>query len=241
MLPILQIGPLAIQFPGLILLIGVWLGLSLAEKFAPQRQVSPNHIYNLVFTALITGVIGARLAYILRYPQAFIPSPLSALSLNPGLLDPLGGAAAGILASMVYGQRKKLPLWAVLDSLTPFLAVLAIAINLSNFASGAGFGAPTHVPWGIELWDAKRHPTQIYESLAAAGILLILWPGRPHLQSWAAGRYFLIFLASSSLARLFLEAFRGESILLPGGIRLAQIVAWLVLAFCLFQLQRLSK
>jgi prolipoprotein diacylglyceryltransferase len=213
----------------------------LAEKFAPQREVSPNDVYNLVFTALVAGVIGARLTYILRYPQAFIPSPLSVFSLNPGLLDPLGGAAAGVLAALIHGQRKKLPPWAALDALTPLLAVLSIAVSLSNFASGAGFGTPTQAAWGIELWGAKRHPTQLYESLAAAIILLALWPGHRYLQNWAAGRYFLVFLAASSLARLFLEAFRGDSILLPGGIRLAQALAWSILAFCLFQLQRLSK
>lgn len=32
MLPILPIGPLAIQFPGLVILLGLWLGLSLAEQ-----------------------------------------------------------------------------------------------------------------------------------------------------------------------------------------------------------------
>ena len=226
MLPILQVGPLAIQTPGLILIIGVWLGLSLAEKFAPQRGVSANDIYNLIFTALVAGVVGARLAYILRYPQAFILSPIGVLSLNPGLLDPFGGAAAGILAAMVYGQRKKLSLRNTLDEITPFLATLAVAISLSNLASGAGFGAPTQVAWGIELWGAKRHPTQIYESLVAAMILLIIWLSRRYLQHWAAGRYFLVFLAASALSRLFLESFRGLRFLLPGGIRLAQILAW---------------
>ena len=31
MLPILQVGPLALQLPVLLLLLGLWLGLALAE------------------------------------------------------------------------------------------------------------------------------------------------------------------------------------------------------------------
>ena len=95
MLPVLNIGPLALQTPGLVMLIGLWLGLSLAEKFSAKRGVSPNLLYNLAFVTLVAGVIGARLAYLVRYPEAFANSPLSLISLNPGLLDPVGGLAVG--------------------------------------------------------------------------------------------------------------------------------------------------
>ena len=113
-------------------------------------------------------------------------------------------------------------LWPTLDALTPLLAVMAIALGLSHLASGAAFGATTQVPWGIELWGAKRHPSQVYEILAAVAILLILWPGKWGEQE-PAGRYFLLFVTLSALAQLILEAFRGDSLLLPGGWRAAQI------------------
>ncbi len=47
MLPILQIGPLALQTPGLMYLLGTCgSGLSLAEKFAPRRGMTPDTLYN---------------------------------------------------------------------------------------------------------------------------------------------------------------------------------------------------
>jgi len=240
MLPVLNIGPLALQTPGLVMLIGLWLGLSLAEKFSAKRGVSPNMLYNLAFITLVMGVIGARLAYLFRYPEAFANSPLSLISLNPGLLDPVGGLAAGLISGAIYAQRKKMALWPTLDALTPLLAVMAIALGLSHLASGAAFGATTQVPWGIELWGAKRHPSQIYEVMAAVAILLILWPG-----NWGhkepAGRYFLLFVMLSALAQLILEAFRGDSLLLPGGWRTVQIRAWLLLAASLWGLHRMQR
>lgn len=241
MFPILQIGPLAIQVPGLVLLLGLWLGLSLAERHAPHRGVPPNLLYNLVFVALIAAVVGARLTYVLRYPSIFSSDPLGLISLNPGLLDPWGGLVAGTIAALIYGQRKGLEFYSTLDALTPAFAVISIAIGLSHLASGAAFGTTTELPWGIEIWGARRHPTQIYESLAAAMVLALLWPGRERWRDAPPGTYFLTFVALSALARLFLEAFRGDSLLLPVGLRAAQVVAWVVLAASLWDLKKQSQ
>lgn len=235
MLPVLQIGPLALQTPGLMYLLGLWLGLSLAEKFAPKRGISPDALYNLVFAGLIAGVLGARLGYILQYPNAFLASPLSLISLNPGLLDRFSGFAAALIVSLVYGARQKMELWNALDALTPFFAVLLIGAALANAASGAAFGMETSLPWGIELWGAKRHPTQFYELTGAILILLTLVP-RIRDNTQPAGTLFLTFLSLTSGARLFFEAFRADSALILGGIRAAQVVAWLVLSGALWGL-----
>ncbi len=236
MLPVLNIGPLALQTPGLALLIGLWMGLSLAEKYSIRRGVPSSQLYNLVFVGLVAGVIGARLTYLITYPDAFSSSPLSLVSLNPGLLDPLGGLAVGTFAAIIYAQRVKLALWSVLDALTPLLAVMMIALGISHLASGVAFGAETQAPWAIELWGARRHPSQVYEILSATAILVVLWPGR-WSQTVPAGRYFLLFCALSAASWLFLEAFRGDSRLLAGGWRMKQVMAWLVLAGSLWGLK----
>lgn len=242
MLPILQVGPLALQTPGLILILGLWLGLNLAEKNASRHGLHPDFLYNLIFTTLIAGILGARLAYAARYSSAFIASPASLLSPNPGLLDPFGGIVVGVLAAIIYGQRKKLAFWPTLDALTPTLMILTIATPLANLASGNAFGTETSLPWGIELWGAKRHPVQLYEALAASGILILLWPARGALTKCVTtpGAIFTLFVALSAGAHLFLEAFRGDSATLPNGWRVAQILAWFILAASLWFLDRLN-
>lgn len=241
MFPILQIGPLAIQTPGLILIAGIWLGLTLAEHHAARFQIKSELIDNLVLTSMVAGILGARLGYVIRYPNAFFTNPFSAISLNPGLLDFWAGLASALIVAFAFRQRKRMAFWPTLDALTPGLAVLAVALGFSHLASGSAFGMQADVRWAIQLWGENRHPSQIYEILAAVAILVLYWPGKSVLVNRVTGfpgEYFLGFIAISAAARLFLEAFRGDSHLLLVGIRQAQVIAWLILAAALFAISR---
>ncbi len=238
MFPTLQVGPLALQVPGLVLLAGLWMGLTLSERRARRRGENAGDLYNLVFIALIAGIIGARLSYAITYPSAFAANPLSLLSINPGLFDPFSGILIGISAAVIYIYRKQLPFWSTLDAFTPLFAVLAIAQGIAHFASGSAFGSPTDLPWGIDLWGAVRHPTQIYEILLATIILLAVYLIDKSQLGQTSGFTFLSFIALSAAARLFSEAFRGDSALIGNGFRSAQIISWLMLAACLALLGR---
>jgi len=231
MLPILQLGPLAIQLPGLLLLVGVWVGVTLVERQAPKHGVPPAQLNNLVFLGLVAGLIGARLGYAVRYADVYLASPLSLLGLTPVTLAPIDGAAIGLIVSLIYGQRKELPLWATLDCLTPGLASVMVALGFAHLASGDAFGAPASLPWAIDLWGAQRHPSQIYEILAAAVVMgMVLRLGR---KAQFPGMAFLVFIALTAGARLFLEAFRGDSVIVFDGLRQAQLGALIVLLLAL--------
>lgn len=237
MFPTLQIGPLALPVPALSLLLSLWLGLSLTEKFAQKRALNADALYNLTFITLLSGIAGARLFFALQNFSAFAQTPLSLFSRETGSLDPFGGFASALIAALVYGRRARLKLWPTLDALTPLFAVMTIGVGLSRLASGAAFGMETSVPWGIELWGATRHPTQVYEIGLALTILLFLgWKVKNNLLK--DGSLFLLFLALAAGAQLFVEGFRGDSTLLPGGIRAGQALAWLVMTGALWAMKR---
>lgn len=240
MLPILQLGPVSIPTAEFTLLLGLWLGLNLAEKHAPQHGLKASEFSNIALIALLGGIASARLGFVAQNAAAFSSRPLDLLSLNPGLLDVWSGVVGGGLLAFIYVQRKRFALLPTLDSLVPLLAVMGVALPLANLASGKGFGAAANLPWSIELWGAARHPAQIYEFVAAALILWFLYPENTRRPQQTAGTAFLTFLALSAGARLFLEAFRGDSFLLPGGIRAAQVGAWFILAASLWGLQHLQ-
>jgi phosphatidylglycerol:prolipoprotein diacylglycerol transferase len=87
------------------------------------------------------------------------------------------------------------------------------------------------LPWGVDLWGVTRHPSQIYELIASFLIFALI--GFRKTDS-PPGVAFVTFAALTAASRLLLEAFRGDSTLILGGLRLAQVIAWIVLAVALF-------
>lgn len=221
----------------ILLMAALWIGLALSEKRAARHKVNGQALNDLVFYALLAFVAGGRILFAAAHLEAFAKSPLSLFALNPDLFDPLGGLAAAFITALVYGQRKGLPFWPTLDALTPFFATVMIGLGASHLASGDAFGKETSLPWRIELLGATRHPSQIYETIAALFILGVVLRTSPARD----GTTFLSFLAWTSGGRVFLEAFRGDSALVFGGLRLEQIVAWVVLAGALAGLNRLQS
>jgi phosphatidylglycerol:prolipoprotein diacylglycerol transferase len=215
----------------ILLVAALWVGLALAEKRSARYSISKELLNNLVFYSLFGYILGGRLLYALSNFSAFVQSPLSLFSLNLNLFDPLAGLATACLVGLIYNYRQKLLRWYTLDALTPLFATLAVGLTLSHLAEGTAFGSPTSLPWGIELWNATRHPTQIYELIASLLIFSWVWFRKTDSPPGAA---FLTFTALTAGVRLFLEAFRGDSTLIFGGLRLAQVLAWIVLAAALF-------
>ncbi len=239
MFPLLQLGPLAIQLPGLFLLVGIWIGTWIIDKEAPRQGISATTLNNLVFIALVAGIIGARLGYAARYLNIYADDPLSLIALNPSTLAPAEGIFIGLLAAVIYGQRRELPFWPTLDALAPSLAVFAIAYGFSHLSSGDAFGAISDVPWAIEMWDERRHPSQIYEILGAIMILLTLW--RIRSLSTFPGFLILSLVGLSATSRLLLEAYRGDSVVILSTIRSAQVVSLIILLASLGALHLLAR
>lgn len=238
MFPIIQIGPLTIRSPELLIILGIWFGLTLSEKLSQHYRSTPYLLSNLVFITLSGGILGARSIYIFSHIDIFIDSPLNIFSLNAGLMDLSGGITMGLISAIIYGNRKKISLWYVLDDLTPLLIVIMISISLSHLASGEAYGIKTDLPWGIELWGEKRHPTQIYDFILSTIILGLIWKITKTKDKWInfPGYKFLVSLAMIATSKLFLEAFHASPKVILTNIRINQVIAWLVLAGCIYGL-----
>jgi phosphatidylglycerol---prolipoprotein diacylglyceryl transferase len=223
----------------ILLLLAAWIGLTLAEKRAERHGVGKDDINNLTYYGLIAFIVGGRLSFVLQNLPAFIKSPLGVIAINPDIFDPLGGIAVAVITAVIYGQRRGLKLWNTLDALTSFFAVLSIGIGLSHLAAGTAFGMETDAKWGINLWNATRHPTQVYETAASFLIFGLVWLQK---QNPRPGLLFLAYAALTAAAQLVIQAFRGDSALILNGLRQGQVIAWVALAavFILFE-YRLRK
>lgn len=239
MLPTLELGPFSLPVPGLALILAVWLGLTASEKLASRYSLSGDKIYNLLLYSLVSGVVGARLSFLAGSFQAFLADPWSVFSLSQTMFDLPGGLIIFITTFVLLTYKNNLSLLRAADSITPFLAVLNLGLGFSHLAAGTAYGAPTSLPWGIELWGAVRHPTQIYLIISSLIILIVILFSKPSSAD-RPGKTFLTFLSLSSGSYLFLEAFRGDSKLIGFGIRSRQIINWLILAGSLWSLGKLN-
>ena len=239
MYPYLRVGPFLLQLSGLALLSGVWLGIGLIEKEATRLKLNPTKVSNTLFYGLIAGLIGARLGYVLKFLDVYISNPLGLFSLNTNTLSPEAGLIVGLIVAIVYGQRNKMALRSTLDAFAPGLALFMVTLGVAYILNGNAYGAPTQLPWSIFLWADYRHPSQIYETVFAAGILLIAL--RKPLGNPGAGLNFWLVIGLSTIARIFLEAFRGDSLIWGEGFRAAQLVALVMLATSIFFLKQWSQ
>lgn len=241
MYPVLTIGPASIQISGLLIILGIWLGLTISERNAHIYDIKREYIFNSIGSAILISLIGARIAYVVQHYEFFLADFWSIFSLSPILMDVWGGLLSGGIFIIIYVQRKHIDWLRFLDSLTPFFASLIITIPLANLASGNGFGIPSEFFWGINLWGAYRHPVQIYELIG--GIVISAWLYRSKFTTLPdqRGMTFFIFLAIYSGTKIFFDYFRADSFLLPGNIKLSQLIAWGVLAFSLFIIGTLSN
>lgn len=231
MFPIINIGPLALQAAGLILLLSFFFGVWLTGKFASGLCTNLDAIENSLLIGLIAGILGARIGFLLQNPNIFIANPLSLLSLTPSMLDASFGVLVGILTAFILAQKKNLPLWPTLDTLTPFLILIFAGIHLANYANGNAYGIPTDLPWGVELWNAVRHPVQLY-ALSLAGVLLIwLLVHSRYFKSTGFIRSGVLsgfVLASLAAITIFTSTFTANA-LLAGSYDLIQLVGLAIL------------
>lgn len=234
MFPYLRLGPFLLQTPVLLLLIGLWGCILLVDRESKRLKLDPSRVSNLVLYSLFAGIAGARLGYALRFPSLYASKPLSLLALTPTTLLPFMGFLVGAIAFWILIDRQNLALRPTLDALAPGLALFMVFVGLTHILSGDAYGVPTNIPWAIRLWNDYRHPSQFYETLIALTIFTVVRGRFPKPEG--AGLNFLLVVVLSSASRILLEAFRGDSVFLPGGFREAQLIALAVMGFGLYWL-----
>lgn len=232
MFPIVNIGPAAIQTAGLILLTSLWIGIWLTSKYSRALGTNGDVIENSLLTGLIAGILGARIGYMLQYPDVFTSNPLNLISLTPTMLDTSFGLLVGLLTAYIISQKKNLPLWPTLDTLSPFIIIIYAGIQVANLANGDAFGLPTRLPWGISLWEATRHPVQIYALVLTAALSTFIYFKTEKLKTTGMQKKGVLFLsvaAGLGIVTVITGAFVAQRTNFLG-IGQWQFLGWLVMA-----------
>ena len=239
MWPALNLGPLAIPTAAFVYILGIWAALSTVERAAVRVKQSPVAVYAVAVTALVAGVVGARLVFVALNWRAYASQPL-------GIIWPLtsgyqfeAGLLIGIAGAVFAARARRLPLAPTLDALAPGLLLALTTVSLADFLAGPGYGVAADLPWSISYFGVLRHPVQLYEIVVALLALLAWWrtAGRVH----RPGQPFLVASALYSAGLLLVDAYRANTPLTEGGYHIVQIVALVTLVGSLFFLSRLAE
>jgi phosphatidylglycerol---prolipoprotein diacylglyceryl transferase len=234
-LPLVGGLSVSIRWYGVLIASSMALGLWLAAREATRRGESPDDLLKAAEIALIGGLVGARLYYVLFNLDYYQTQPWwRVFAVWEGGLAIHGGLIAGVLGGGAYVWARGLPLLTYLDIVAPSLPLGQAIGRWGNFFNEEAFGGPTNLPWKLYISEPRRppafgdnqyfHPTFLYESLWNAGTFLLLYFVLRRRFERAPGALFLAYLGLYSLGRFWVEGLRTDSLML-GSLRVAQLVS----------------
>lgn len=148
--PILfSIGKIKITYYGLMYAISFVLGIELGKRYGKQRGISPETVENYAFVAMISGLIGGRLYYVLFNLDYYLNYPADIIAVWKGGMAIHGGILGGIIGTCIYGAVKKInPLLLGDIAAAPLLLGQAIG-RIGNLMNGEIYGVPVFTPFKV--------------------------------------------------------------------------------------------
>ncbi len=210
---LLSVGPLHFYFYGAMYALSMVVGIFFFPFFARLRgiQISTDQSMDILFGAMLGGVLGGRIFYALVYNfPLFWSHPFEIFQVWHGGMSIHGGLLGGALGVFFMAKKQKLPLWVIADAGVPILALGLLFGRFGNFVNGELFGRITTVPWAINFGDGEmRHPSQLYSALKDFFLFLCaFWMIYRGMFQDFPGRIFALFLIAYGILRFFVEFFR---------------------------------
>jgi phosphatidylglycerol:prolipoprotein diacylglycerol transferase len=211
MQPEIHVGPLDLKTFGIMFSLGfLAAGAVIAKRF--QELGKPvDWAYEMVFSALVGGIVGARVYYMTQHWSEVRHDLLGSIFSGSGLVW-YGGALGGALAVFAWAWWRGFLSLALLDlAATPLALGYAVGRIGCQLSGDGDYGKAADVPWAMSYpdgtvpTDQRVHPTPVYESLAMGLIAWFLWTLRDRV---APGMLFALYLVLSGLERFLVEFLR---------------------------------
>ncbi|CAB4364663.1 MAG: prolipoprotein diacylglyceryl transferase [Actinobacteria bacterium] len=226
---------LPIHAYGLMIALGVVAGTWLSGRRLEQAEVGTrDDMSSIAVGAVLAGVLGARLYYIVTDKSQPWKEPSRWLKIWNGGLGIPGGLLAGILVALWAAHRRGISPAGLFTAAAPALPLAQAIGRLGNWWNQELFGRPTTLPWALEI-DAAHlptgyavgttfHPTFLYEmlwNLALCGVLLLI----DKRMTLRPGRLLAVYVVGYATGRFWIEGLRIDPANSGGGWRLNQWTA----------------
>ena len=238
-----EIGSISIKMYAVCILTGAFITYFIAEHKFSKIGYSKSIPEDLFFGALLSGIIGARLWYVLFYNfDTYMSNPLSILMTWTGGMAIQGGLMLGAAYGYWYARRKKINFLRGADIVVPAILLAQAAGRWGNFFNQEAYGRivneayynlfPAFIKDMMFIQGAYREPTFLYESvLNIIGFFAITY-GLKHVMKLKRGDQFYGYLVWYGITRFFVESFRSDSLYVWGTfIRTAQVLSIFFILF----------
>ncbi|MDD5617580.1 MAG: prolipoprotein diacylglyceryl transferase [Candidatus Omnitrophica bacterium] len=223
MCPVLfKLGVFTVYSYGFMLFVAVVVSLNLLLRYAKAKGYGANVITDLFMTILFSGIVGARILYVILNFDFYKNNPKEIFMLQHGGLAILGGIMAGILAAFLFCKRKKLSFWETIDLISPYVVLGHSIGRIGCFLNGCCYGLPSRYGIYFPVHAEKLIPTQLISSflLFVLFIVLKIKQNKPHEK----GAIFVSYVLYYSVIRFFVEFLRGDSQRLWLGLTIFQYI-----------------
>jgi len=151
---------------GLMMVTGFLAAVLLMRRLSRDITPNPQFITNASLYALIAGVVGARLFYVVHYFDRFRTDLFSVFALWHGGLEFLGGVVLAIVVLLFYLKLHKLSIRRYFDILAIGLMLGLAFGRIGCFLKGDCFGRPSKVAWAVRFpYGSDVYHSQIRPNL----------------------------------------------------------------------------
>jgi phosphatidylglycerol:prolipoprotein diacylglycerol transferase len=261
------LGGEAITSFGVLMLLAFITAAYVTRAELGRVGEDPDKVWDLVFMAVVGGIVGAKAYYVLLNWPRLMSDPMGLVFARGGLVWYGGFLLATVLVIWEI-HRQKLPWPKTADLAAPGLALAYAVGRIGCFLVGDDWGLPTASPLGIRFPQGTPassvanieqqfgitvdpalieqygqivpvHPTQLYEVAMSTLIFFILWRLRRHAH--APGWLFMLWLALAGVERFLVEFLRAKDDRFFGLLTLAQVISLAIVAVGIVGVSKLAQ
>jgi phosphatidylglycerol:prolipoprotein diacylglycerol transferase len=210
---IVQLGPIALRWYGVMYLLGFafayWLGMKRAK--ASNGVWVSEQVDQLIYNCFFGVVLGGRVGDVLFYGfDRFLQDPLYLFRIWEGGMSFHGGLLGVIVAMLWTAYRQKRTFWQTADFIAPLIPFGLGMGRIGNFINDELWGRVTDVPWAVLFPSGgylPRHPSQLYEAFLEGIVLFAIlnwFIRKPRPTGTVSG----LFLLGYGVFRFIVEYFR---------------------------------
>jgi phosphatidylglycerol:prolipoprotein diacylglycerol transferase len=216
MKPEIQLLGISIKTFGVMFALGFLACGAVVARRLRELERPADWAYEIVFAALIGGVVGARAYYLIENLSAVEHDLLGSIFSGSGLVW-YGGAIGGAIGVIGWMRWRGVLELQMLDMCATALALGYAIGRIGCQVSGDGdYGIRSSLPWAMGYPHGtvptppgvRVQPTPIYETVTMCLLAYLLWSLRDRVRP---GVIFALYLVGSGLERFLVEFIRRNS------------------------------